>query len=464
MTDPVSIRRRLIWSVLIIIIGMSLIAGIGVYRGTTHETDEIFDAALVQTARILDGVMNRQAIEANRQQILQAFDSAAAGDQGDIVQHDLHEYEKKLFFIIRDTDGAVLVQSQFAPDTGLDIPDAGFGEYEADGKNWIGFTLKASNEDLWIIVGERRDVREEVTEYIARALLIPLVFVLPVALFFLWRTVSLALKPLNLAVEEVSRLDLGHLRKVEVEGVPQEIDPLIQAINDMVEKLDSAYQREKRFVSDASHELRNPLAALLINIDNAIEENADSEVNESLRSMKQSITRLSHLVSQLLLLSNSENPLTAQILTTVDMGRVCKNVVNSYTSIALKKNHALEFIEHEGDFRIQGVEPLLVSLISNLVDNAIKYCDDGAAVQLSCWVDKNVIVVQVDDSGKGLDTEMREKVVSRFFRAGQQSDMSAGLGLSIAKSIAEIHSATLSLSESCLGGLCVCVRFDLAQN
>jgi len=462
MSESVSIRRRLVWYVLITTVVMSVVTGVGVYRGTTHEADEIFDAALVQTARILDGIMTRQAIEANRHHLEQALERAVSVENRknrDDEDEELHAYEKKLFFVIRDTAGTVLLNSHFAPDLGSDAPKAGFDELQVNRKNWISLTLKASDDDLWIIVGERSDVREEVTEYIGSALLTPLVFILPIVLFFLWRTLSLALKPLQQAVDEVSEQDINNLKKVTVEGMPLEIEPLLQAINQMVGKLDSAYQREKRFVSDASHELRNPLAALLINIDNALEENNDAEVEESLTSMKQSIARLSHLVSQLLLLSHSENPLSSKELTCVDLRSLCEAVIGSYRDIALARNQRLSLEMSHGDYRIEGVEALLSSLISNLVDNSIKYCNAGCQIKLSCYYEDKDIVICVDDSGEGLDKAMREKVVSRFFRGDSKSVIGAGLGLSITEAIAEIHSATMDLTESELGGLCVRIRF-----
>jgi len=441
--------------------------GVGVYRGTTHEADEIFDAALVQTARILDGIMTRQSIEANRHHLEQALERAVSvdnrtnrDDDDEDESEELHAYEKKLFFIIRDTSGSVLLSSHFAPDLSSNMPKPGFDEIQIDSKNWISFSLKASDDDLWIIVGERSDVREEVTEYIGSALLTPLVIILPVVLFFLWRTVSLAMRPLRLAVDEVSNQDIKQLKKVTVEGMPLEIEPLLQAINRMVEKLDNAYQRERRFVSDASHELRNPLAALLINIDNALEENTNTEVSESLTSMKQSIVRLSHLVSQLLLLSHSDNPLSSREFDNIDLAALCRQVVKTQSENASLKKQVISFESSEDDCQVKGVEALLISLISNLVDNAIKYCAEGCHIKLSCSREDNDLIVSVEDSGPGLSSELKARVIDRFVRAGDQQVSGAGLGFSIVKSIADIHSATMQLDDSELGGLCVRLKFN----
>ena len=481
MAKSVSIRRRLVWYVLVTTLVMSVVTGVGVYRGTTHEADEIFDAALVQTARILDGLLTRQAIEANRHDLEQALDRAVSvknrenrndeededEDEDENEDEELHAYEKKLFFLIQESNGEVLLKSHFAPELTaetLTIEDAnsGFDDIIIKNKGWITFTMRASDPGLWIVVGERSDVRKEVTEYIGSALLTPLVLILPVVLFFLWRIVSLALRPLQQAIDEVEQQDIKKLKKMTVENMPMEIKPLLEAINQMVEKLDEGYQRERRFVSDASHELRNPLAALLINVENALEENQDEDVVESLTSMKQSISRLSHLVSQLLLLSHSENPLSSQDFTSVDLNTLCQSVIETHKEKALTKRQLIQFESTDEDCHVKGVESLLNSLVSNLLDNAIKYCPEACEIKLACLKQNEDIVISVDDSGPGLNSELRTSVVDRFVRAEGTKETGAGLGLSIVKSITEIHEASMFLGDSRLGGLSVQIAFHRA--
>ncbi len=438
---------------------MSLVTGLAVYQGISHEADEIFDAALVQAGRILDGIMTRQAIEANRHHLERALERTIDIETQDDEGKERQAYEKKLFFIILDNNGATLLKSPSAPDLTLNTLTAGFSRFEHDNQTWIGLTLKGSDEDLWIIVGERNDIREEVTKSIGISLLTPLLLIFPIILFFLWRTISLALQPLQNVVEAVRRQDLNHLKPVSVDRMPTEIDPLLIAINQMVGKLDSAYQREKRFVSDTSHELRNPLAALLINVDNALEENSDSEAAESLESMKLSITRLSHLVSQLLFLSYSENPLVSKDFDPIDLSHLCGSMVEHHRVSALARGQVINFNTTENSFQVDGAESLLASLVSNLLDNAVKYSPEKSTIEVSCLYEGNDIVIRVEDSGKGLSPELQAQIVNRFVRLGNHKVAGAGLGLSIVRSIAEVHSATMELSHSELGGLAISIRF-----
>jgi two-component system sensor histidine kinase QseC len=305
-------------------------------------------------------------------------------------------------------------------------------------------------------------VRTEITENIGGGLLIPLILLLPPVLWLLWHIVGVALKPLQAVTDQVLQLDLSRLQAIDVDGVPREISPLVDALNQMISDLDAAYLRERRFVSDASHELRNPLASLLINVDNAIEESRDSEAIDSLKDMKLSIKRLSHLVSQLLALSHLEKAAATHAFEMVDLAALCAGAIASLRPRAAAKSITLEFIPSATDCRLPGEISLLESLVVNLVDNAILHGHPGCRVEVQCRREHGQIFLSVDDSGPGLDAEQREMALGRFYRAGDTNSLGAGLGLSIVENIAHSHTGRVELSESKLGGLCVTISFDLA--
>ena len=312
------------------------------------------------------------------------------------------------------------------------------------------------------MVGEDSDLRAEITEYVGSGLLIPLLLLLPPVLWLLWYIVGVALKPLQAVTDQVLLQDFRRLKAIDVDDVPREISPLVDALNQMIGDLDAAYLRERRFVSDASHELRNPLASLLINVDNAIEESRDLEAIDSLRDMKFSIKRLSHLVSQLLALSHLEKGDSAESFEMVDLAELCAGTIDSMRSRAEARSITLEFVPSAADCRLPGAIPLLESMLTNLLDNALLYAHQGCRVQVRCRRENGQICLSVDDSGPGLDAEQRAKALGRFYRAGDTNSPGAGLGLSIVDNIARSHSGQVELSESKLGGLCVTIRFDLA--
>jgi two-component system, OmpR family, sensor histidine kinase QseC len=447
-----SLRRRLTWYVVVTLLTLTTLSGIAIYKGTTREVAEVFDASLVQSARILDGLLSRANLDSNSSQLKQALER---------TEHS-NEYEKKLFLAVLDTDGSVLLHSRQAPQLPVSGLMPGFSSFEYQGKKWFTYVLPSSRDDLLIVVGESSRVRAEITENIGGGLLIPLILLLPPVLWLLWHIVGVALKPLQAVTDQVLQLDLLRLKAIDVDGVPREISPLVDALNQMISDLDAAYLRERRFVSDASHELRNPLASLLINVDNAIEESQDSEAIDSLRDMKLSIKRLSHLVSQLLVLSHLEKAGAPHAFEMVDLARLCAGTVASLQPGAAAKSIALEFIPSDTDCSLPGEISLLESLVANLVDNAITHGGPGCRVEVQCRRVHGQICLSVDDSGPGLDAEQRAKALGRFYRAGDTNSLGAGLGLSIVENIARSHSGLVELSESKLGGLCVTIRFDLA--
>lgn len=453
MTDGISLRRRLTWYVVVSLLLMTFVSGVLIYRGTTSEADEIFSASLVQTARILDGLISRETIESNRQQLMRALERNPGS----------HKHERKLFFAVLDADGQILLHSRNSPDIPDQVLSSGFSEFSIKDGNWFTYTHEASRDELRIVVGERDDIRRDINEYVGSGLLLPLIILLPLFLWLLAQIVRAALQPLQAVADQVRQQDLKDLKMIDVKGVPTEISPLVTALNQMIADLDATYARERRFVSDASHELRNPLASLLINVDNAIEESRDSDSIESLESMKTSIKRLSSLVAQLLELGHFENPQTSRELEVVDLGLICQQTIDSFRSRADSKTLKIEVELPDHDCRIMGVESLLFSLVSNLVDNAIKFSDPGCTVRLRCYPEGQDLVLAVDDSGAGLDSSEHEKVLGRFYRVGDTNAPGAGLGLSIVKSIAQIHAAQIEMGESELGGLAVRVRFQTSE-
>ncbi len=452
MRASLSLRKRLTWYVVVTVLTMTALSGVLIYQGTSREAEQVFSASLVQTARILDGLISRETLESNRRQLKRALER----------DKNAHEYERKLFFAVLDSDGSMLLHSRKAPNLPETGVKPGFSGFKHDGRKWFTFALESSQDDLLIVVGERGEVRDEITEYIGSGLLLPLIIMLPLLLWLLWQLVGIALKPLQKVTDQVRQQDLRRLQAIDVSGVPLEISPLVDALNQMISDLEAAYSRERRFVSDASHELRNPLASLLINVDNAIEETQDTDALDSLQSMKQSILRLTHLVSQLLVLSHLENPGPVRSMESIDLMQVCASVVQSLQSEADEKSITLEIPASAESCELPGVRPLLESLVTNLVDNAVRYCRSGDRVKLSCHHHGSELLLRVEDSGPGLDEVQRANASARFYRAADAGSRGAGLGLSIVDTIAQSHSGQLELSQSELGGLCVTVRFKLA--
>lgn len=457
MNNKISLRRRLAWFLVTVMLIMSLATGSAVYYGTTHEAEEMFGASLTQTARLIDGILSQDLLTNQPQRLINALTIPPGLEEG---SSEGHEYEDKLFFAVLDNNNQIVVQSPHAPAIGYATITAGYGEFELENKLWNTFMLPASLPDYRIVVGEHSGIRREMTEYILRGLVVPLLLLTPLILIVLVYLVTMALRPLKRVSDEVLRQDFRNLKPIKVRKLPNEIEPLIASLNEMIENLDQAYRREQRFVSDASHELRNPLAALMIHVENALEETRDAELTESLGAMRASITRLSHLVSQLLKLSRLGNPLVKHHFTTINLTEICQQVITENQARANANTQTLAMSNFSPKCEVQGSPELMISLINNLIDNAVKYSGESSQIQLSCIHNKLGIALTLEDSGPGLDEQQQVAVIGRFARADANDKQGAGLGLSIVKSIADAHDAELLLSQSqSLGGLAVTLQF-----
>ncbi len=293
-----SIRRYLTFNLISWALVMTVLPGVLVYFDAAHEVEEIFDANLAQSTRVLHGIINRQSIK-HKQDILDSLHLK------DSLEDDYaHAYEKKLAFQIWDGDELIL-KSPFAPASPLSKLEPGFSSIHIDDAQWRAFSLYSVHDKWWLILAERTDIRGELTNDISNNHILPIVIFIPILTLLVW----LITKKGDLLLE----------------------------INQLFSRLNEAHDRERRFVGDAAHELRTPLASLLIHTENAMDEKQEPEQEESLMSMKHGISRLSHLVGQLLLLSRSEGTKTGEQFSSVDVSLLCQQTLDMLDHKAKQK-------------------------------------------------------------------------------------------------------------------------------
>ena len=216
-------------------------------------------------------------------------------------------------------------------------------------------------------------------------------------------------------------------------------------------------ERERVFIADAAHELRTPLAAMRINVE-ALQSWVISESQkELLAGVIRSNSRAARLVNQLLLMMHSEARIDTAMepvpLTTLIQERMAE-----LEPLASARKIELEFFA-EDDVWIHGVRERLVSLIDNLIENAVKYSPEGGRIQVDLSACDRVVQLRVSDAGPGIPPELRERVFDRFFRDPNQVQSGSGLGLAIVKAVAQQHNSSVNLSTSSEGGLLVTVDF-----
>lgn len=267
----------------------------------------------------------------------------------------------------------------------------------------------------------------------------------------------------NQAALRLSALDTDGLRRrLVTQETPRELHPAVDAFNALIDKVAQAQAVQQRFVANAAHQLRTPLAALRVQLESALREVEGPSRQKALQSVDQGLARLAHVTHQILMLNRSEasgDDILA--LAPLDLAVLCRESLERHADQAIMQSVDLGYEGPDHGVIVRGEPQLLRELISNLVDNALRYGRASGVVTLS--LRDQPVQLAVNDDGPGIPETERERVLERFYRRAHDSE-GCGLGLSIVREIAGRHGASFQLGESPAGGVGVTVRFpDLSQ-
>ncbi len=294
--------------------------------------------------------------------------------------------------------------------------------------------------------------------------LLPLLISLPFLLVPAWLSIRLAMRPWRKVAQEVAARGPQDLRPLAFKPPHGELAGLVDNINALLQRVDASASRERSFIADATHELRTPLAAMRVNVEALQGQAHDARQQELLDGILNSGNRAARLVGQLLQLTRSELQAGAgeqsqrQALDTLLQDRLA-----ALSGLAQAGDIELE-LQASVSLSVPGQRESLVSLIDNLVENAIKYSPRGRSVTVSLHAERGQAVLHVADQGPGIAPALYERVFDRFFRAPQQAQPGSGLGLSIVASVVRQHGGTIKLHSGNGGlGLLVEVRLPLVM-
>jgi two-component system sensor histidine kinase TctE len=313
---------------------------------------------------------------------------------------------------------------------------------------------------------------------IIKGVMLPQFVILPLAVLLVWLALVRGIRPLNKLEERIRLRKPDDLSPLDESAVPQEVAPLVASINDLLTRLKESIATQKRFLADAAHQLKTPLAGLRMQADLA--QRADSsadELKQSLKLIGRASIRATHTVNQLLSLARAESSTSNIARTSCDLVSLASDVIQDSLPRAMDKYIDLGYEGVESGstgVRVMGNPTLLKEMVRNLVDNAINYTPSSeetpGVITVRLLADKfgKVVVLQVEDSGPGIPEAERDLVFQPFYRAlGTEADGS-GLGLPIVMEIAHQHAAVVTLEDAFPGkpmpGARFSVRFSNAQN
>ena len=324
---------------------------------------------------------------------------------------------------------------------------------------WVDMPLPPGQDAPLIQVAETMGKRSRLATEIIKGVIVPQFVILPIAVLLVWLALARGISPLNELQQRIRRRDSNDLSPIDERDAPEEVSPLVRAINDLLARLDQSIRSQKHFIADAAHQLKTPLAGLRTQAELAQRE-LDAEVpntvqvRRSLQQIARSSHRAAHMVNQLLSMARAgskEHHIGTQ---RVPLSRLARETVQDFVPRAMEKRIDLGYEGHEPGsappLSVNGHAVLLRELIRNLVDNALLYTPVGGTVTVRVMNDPfgQVVVLQVEDSGPGIPAAERDHVFQPFYRSLDTGVDGSGLGLAIVREIAQQHGVEVVLEDA----------------
>ncbi|MCX2698661.1 ATP-binding protein [Ochrobactrum chromiisoli] len=327
----------------------------------------------------------------------------------------------------------------------IDIPrqsGSGFADISIGDDSWRVYTLAAPGRTVQISQDTR--VRQELATNAALQAALPIVVLIPLSLLTLSWIIDRIMARLNRLAMAVASRDVGADDPVPIDDVPREVAPFVTSINLLLAQLRALLERQRRFISDAAHELRTPLSALQIQIDNLRHDDRDNRFTQRLTELEAGISRGTGLVTKLLRLTRYDAEEPAPSPQPIDLVQLAFDTVARLSPLAESRQIDLGITRKDSATVVGSLIDFEI-IFGNLVDNAIRYTPSGGTVDVAVAVIGQEACVEVRDTGPGLTEEELTHVFERFFRAKPQDSEGSGLGLAIAKAAAERQGARLTL-------------------
>ncbi|MGZ5577427.1 MAG: sensor histidine kinase N-terminal domain-containing protein [Methylobacter sp.] len=416
------------------------------YFVTLHHADVAYDRWLLDSARSL-----AQEIKVRKGKVFVELPPAAL----EIFRWD--ETDQTYFKIISEEQG-MLAGDKFVPepfDVETDWTRPVFFDDEMYGEPVRVVSMQIirenSPEKVFVHVAETLNKRRNMMMDILLADLVPQMALVLLAGIYLVVGVKRGLQPLHVLADEIAKRSPRDLRPIPEQHVFLEVRALTDTINDLLARLGLAIATQQRFIANAAHQLRTPLAGLKLQVERALREQDLPAMKPALMQIQGSADRMSHLTTQLLILARSE-PIDGDYeLQPVDLYRLAKETCMDWVPKALQRNMELSFEGTKQALYVHGDEVLLQELLANLLDNAICYGRDHG--NISVTVERYPSPrLSVEDDGPGIPEAEMSKIFERFYRIPGSSGDGCGLGLAIVKEIADLHKARLKLSRASAAG------------
>lgn len=389
-----------------------------IYVGTTREVESVLDARLQEAARMVLSLASGNTVGTTQKD----------GDPGRAPE--IMSYERQLSCQIWSLDGRLVARSSGAPDESLSDKRAGFSERTLNGETWRVFTAEDAAKGVRVLVGDRVGLRDHFVAEIIKGVLAPLALAVPLLGFLIWASLNRGLRPLRGLTDELSRRNADDMSPVETGTMPNEIRPVVGALNALFTKVQDALRHERAITAFAAHELRTPLAGLRTQAQVAIAARDETTRATALRQILIGVDRTTRLVRQLLAIAKLDSAPEAMPANRISIGGVIQEVIDALPApdraVSVTVDSAL------ADTMVTANREYLLLAVRNLHENAARHMPQPGAIRWSMEQQSDALAVYVDDEGPGIPEDEIPLVTKRFYRGRNKSALGSGLGLSIA--------------------------------
>src|SRR5476649_762785 len=317
--------------------------------------------------------------------------------------------------------------------------------------SYLDMPASASGEEprrALVQVAETLEKRAQLANEIIKGVILPQFIILPIVLALVWFALARGLSPLAQLQERIRARSSDDLSPIETDQVPEEITPLVGSLNDMLARLSLSIDMQKRFIADAAHQMKTPLAGMRMQSELALRQTDQGEIHRSLQQLAKSSEAATRLVNQLLTLARAENqPQGGGALVALELAELARSAVQDWvpTSFTHQIDLGYEAPADAAPVAIAGNPTMLREMLSNLVDNALRYTPAGGSVTVRVRADEAHGIVEVEDTGPGIPPAERRQIFERFYRILGSAADGSGLGLAIVREIVVQHGAEIDV-------------------
>lgn len=357
------------------------------------------------------------------------------------------QYAKNFVVQLLSNDGDVIIQSnqkiEFPPSI---IHKKGFHNLKLHGKKWRIYITENKHLGIFLLLAEPGQIRGILTKKLILEDFFIIFLIFPLLGIVIWFSINKSLKPLRDISNALKSKNSLHLEPLRFKRVPEEIKPLVDEINALLLRVKETIAREQEFTGNAAHEIRTPLAIIKTLAQSALKLDSIPTIHQQLKKIIKSVDRGSHVMAQLMSMSKTlPETLYKNDFKLFNLNEVIQDSLVNMVHKALDKNIDLEFDANDSHHQIYGNKVAIDILITNLVDNAIRYSPENSPVYISVYNSEEHVILEVRDQGPGIPKIKQNKIFERFYRLDPNKFQGSGLGLAIVKQIANVHQAEISL-------------------